>query len=280
MTIRKAKRQEARIRLALQGASGTGKTYSALQIASGMTSWDKICIIDTENNSADLYAHLGDFNVYPLKQPFTPERYIQALDDCEKAGMEVIIIDSMSHEWDGSGGILEYHASLAGNSFTNWSKITPRHNAMIQRIMRSNAHIIATMRTRQDYVLSDKNGKMVPEKVGLKSIARDGTDYEFTLVFDIDITHKCVASKDRTGMFADQPAFKPDAQTGKRIHEWCNEGEKVDLPYLIAACKNNEELKTLYSQCSQDQRVSYQSLFNQKHKDLTQHVQSNGTYPH
>jgi predicted DNA binding CopG/RHH family protein len=111
--------------------------------------------------------------------------------------MDVIIIDSLSHEWDGDGGILETHSNMPGNSFTNWSKLTPRHNACVQRILNVNAHVIATLRTKQDYVLTDKNGKMVPEKVGLKSITRDGMDYEFTMVFDIDITHKCMASKDK-----------------------------------------------------------------------------------
>ena len=200
MEIRKAQRKQAKIKLALEGVSGSGKTMSALLLASGMADWSKIAVIDTENHSADLYAHVGEFNVLQLSQPFTPERYISAISTCENAGMEVIIIDSISHEWEGVGGILDQHGKMAGNSFANWSKVTPRHNAFVQKILESSCHIISTIRSKSDYTLTDKNGKMVPEKIGLKGIQRDGMDYEFTLVLDLDIKHQATASKDRTGL--------------------------------------------------------------------------------
>ena len=123
MEIRKAQRKQAKIKLALQGPSGSGKTMSALLLASGLTSYSKIAVIDTENHSADLYAHLGDYNVLQLSQPFSPERYIKAIETCEQAKMEVIIIDSISHEWEGVGGILDVHGAMPGNSFTNWNKV-------------------------------------------------------------------------------------------------------------------------------------------------------------
>jgi KaiC/GvpD/RAD55 family RecA-like ATPase len=113
MTIRKAERRNAKIKLALQGPSGSGKTYSALQIAMGLTELNNVVVIDTENYSADLYDHVGDFNVIDLGKPFSPEKYIQAIDDSVKAGMKVIIIDSLSHEWEGEGGILDIHSHLA-----------------------------------------------------------------------------------------------------------------------------------------------------------------------
>ena len=202
MEIRKASRQRAKIKMALQGPSGSGKTFSALFLAFGLCGdWSKIAIVDTENYSAELYAHLGNFNTVSLSAPFTPEKYIQAIALCETAGIEVIIIDSCSHEWDGAGGILDIHGNMAGNSFTNWSKLTPRHNAFIQAMLQSTSHIIGTIRSKQDYVLQEKNGKMVPEKVGMKGVTRDGMDYEFTLVFELDIKHNAYASKDRTGLF-------------------------------------------------------------------------------
>ena len=112
------------MRLALQGASGSGKTYSSLLLACGMASdWTKIAVIDTENGSADLYAHLGAYNVLSLSEPYNPEKYIDAIGICESAGMEVIIIDSISHCWD---YLLDFHANLQGNSFANWAKVTPR----------------------------------------------------------------------------------------------------------------------------------------------------------
>lgn len=224
MELRQAARKQAKIKLALQGPSGSGKTMSALLLASGMADWSKIAVIDTENHSADLYAHLGQYNVLQLSKPFTPERYIKAIESCENASMEVIIIDSVSHEWEGAGGILDIHGKMPGNSFANWSKVTPRHNAFVQKILESNAHIIATIRTKTDYTLTDKNGKMVPEKVGLKGITRDGMDYEFTIVFDLDIKHQANATKDRTGLFMDEPEEVITPAHGQKILEWCQQG--------------------------------------------------------
>lgn len=242
MNLRQSQRMKAKIKLALEGCSGSGKTYSSLLLASGMTTWNKIAIIDSENGSADLYAHLGNYNVLTLQAPFTPEKYIQAIELCEKANMEVIIIDSISHCWE---YLLEYHAGLQGNSFTNWGKITPRQNLFIQRVLSSNSHIICTMRTKQDYILTDKNGKMVPEKVGLKAVMRDGVDYEFTIVFDIDIKHNAVANKDRTGMFAGKPEFLISSDIGRRILLWCNSG--TDINAVIMALKNAQTEEELYS---------------------------------
>lgn len=223
MKLRQSERRKAKIKIGLQGCAGAGKTYSALLLAKGLTNNDysKVAIIDTENGSADLYAHLGNYNVLSLAPPFTPESYIQAIEVCEKAGMEVVIIDSISHEWD---ELLDFHSKLAGNSFANWAKVTPRQKAFVDKILQTNAHIIATMRTKQDYVLNQKDGKFIPEKVGLKSVQRDGLDYEFTLVFDIDIKHFTVSSKDRTGLFMGKPEFTITEHTGKQILEWCNAG--------------------------------------------------------
>lgn len=222
MQLQKAQRKQAVIKLALQGPAGSGKTYSSLLLAFGLVSdWDHIAVIDTENNSSHLYSNLGNFNVLSLSEPFSPERYIDALEFCEKAGMRAIIIDSISQEWEGSGGIIETHGNMAGNSFTNWNRVTPRHNAFVQKMLQSPCHIIATIRSKQDYVLTDKNGKMVPEKVGLKGVTRDGMDYEFTLVLDLDIKHQATASKDRTGLFTNPLPFLITESSGNRIKIWC-----------------------------------------------------------
>ncbi len=244
MQLRTSERKRAKIKMALQGCSGSGKTYSSLLLAYGLTNdWTKIAVIDSENGSADLYAHLGSYNVLSLNQDFSPERYIEAIEVCEKAGIEVIIIDSISQAWD---YLLDVHSQMPGNSFTAWGKITPRQNAFIQKILQSNCHIISTMRTKQDYVLSEKNGKMVPEKVGLKSQQRDGVDYEFTLVFDIDIKHYAIASKDRTGLFINSPEFKISAETGKRILNWCNSGVSLsNIKDAISKANDIEELRTI-----------------------------------
>lgn len=256
MELRIAERRQAKIKLGLQGPSGSGKTYSALLLANGLCyDWSKVAVIDTENHSADLYAHLGPYNVLNISEPFSPENYIKAVEACEKAMMQVIIIDSISQEWEGSGGIIETHSKMTGNSFTNWNFITPRHNAFVQKILQSSCHILSTIRCKQDYVLSEKNGKYVPEKVGLKGVTRDGMDYEFTLVFDLDIKHQAKASKDRTGLFMDGLPFVIKPETGRKILDWCLMGntlekakkelqEAKDIPGLREVLKKYPEFRS------------------------------------
>lgn len=254
MQLQTAERKRSKIKLGLQGPSGSGKTYSALLLAYGLCDdWSKIAVIDSENNSSHLYAHLGAYKVLGIEAPFTPEKYIEAIHYCEKDRMEVIIIDSVSMEWEGSGGLLEVHGNMTGNSYSNWNKITPRHNRFIQNILQSPAHIIGTIRSKQDYVLSEKNGKVIPEKVGLRGITREGLDYEFTLVFELDIKHQCRATKDRTSLFEGIPEFIITPETGQKILAWCNEPreqteKRVDTNMIdcINACKTVDELLKLY----------------------------------
>lgn len=250
MQLQQASRKNAKIKMAIQGPSGSGKTYSALSLAYGLCGdWTKIAVIDTENHSSELYAHLGNYQVLHVEAPFTPERYIEAIQVCEKANIEVIIIDSISHEWEGIGGILATHSSMTGNSYTNWSKLTPRHNAFVQHILQSPLHIIGTIRAKQEYILSEKNGKQVPEKVGMKGVTREGMDYEFTLVFNLDMRNQATATKDRTSVFSGKPEFRITSEIGRMILAWCNEGEKGgegDLYQRINDCKSLDELLQLY----------------------------------
>jgi hypothetical protein len=273
MQLRKSNRSQAKIRIACQGASGSGKTYSSLLLAYGLCQdWNKIAVIDTENQSADLYSHLGQYNVLTLLPPFNPERYMEAIATCEASGMEVIIIDSLSHEWEGEGGILDIHGSMAGNSFTNWAKITPRHNALVQKILHSGAHIIATVRSKQDYVITEKNGKQVPEKVGLKAVQRDGLEYDFSIVFELDINHQTVCSKDRTQLFAQKIPFKIEPQTGQKIREWCEGGLQMFPPLedpleaKIKAIVNLEELYQLYREAPEKNK--YLEVFTKRAEEI------------
>lgn len=294
MKLTKALRHQAKMKMAIQGPSGSGKTMGALLIAHGLChQWGKIAVIDTENYSASLYAHLGDYQVLNISAPFTPEKYIEALKICTDAGIEVVIIDSISHEWEGSGGILDTHGNMTGNSFTNWSKLTPRHNAFVQAILQSPAHVIATIRSKQDYVLSERNGKQVPEKVGLKGVSREGIDYEFTLVFDIDIKHNANATKDRTGLFMDKPEFKISTSLGEQILSWCQQGTSKSqediLSEQIELCKTYDELKALYVNNPSFQAPLGQ-LFSKRKKELeqprsaintlTSNISSNGNGTH
>ena len=252
MHLQTASRKKAKIKMGLQGPSGSGKTMGALLTAYGICGdWSKIAVVDTENHSADLYAHIGTYNVLSLSAPFTPEKYIQALEVCKNAGMEVVIIDSVTHEWE---YLLDYHSSLQGNSFTNWSKVTPRHNDFVQKILQSNCHVICTIRTKQDYVLNEKNGKMVPEKVGLKSVQRDGLEYELTLVFDLDMKNHATASKDRTGLFFGKPEIKLSVEIGELIRDWCNTSTTLSVDEIsakIRVCKSVPDLLKLYHQLTE-----------------------------
>ena len=251
MQLRKATRQKAKIRLGLSAVAGGGKTYSAILIAKGLCGdLSKVAIIDTENNSADLYSHLGEYNVLPLQPPYTPERYIEAIKTCESAGMEVIIIDSITHEWDGKGGCLEIVESLGGK-YQDWAKVTPRHQAFVESILQSKCHVITTVRRKQDYEMTKgPDGKLKVEKAGLKEVTREGFEYELTANLELDMRHNATSLKDRTGLFHDKPAFTPSEETGRIIRDWCESGVDVKEEIKEAIrkldnCNSVDELKDL-----------------------------------
>lgn len=277
MKLQKAQRNQVKLRLGLSGASGFGKSYSALLLAYGITNdWTKIAIIDTENNSASLYSHLGDFNVLSLNEPYAPERYIQAIEVCEKEEIEVVIIDSITHEWSGKGGCLELHEQLGGR-FQDWAKITPRHQAFIDKILNSNCHIITTVRRKTDYSLDkDGNGKTKVMKLGTKEITRDGFEYELTVNFElINDNHLVTASKDRTGLFSGKPEFVINSSTGKKLIEWCNLGISVEIAMSeINACENLEGLKHVYSKYPSLQKQIHNAIMNRKNQieNIASHI--------
>lgn len=284
MELKKSERNKAKIKMALQGPSGSGKTMSAILLAQGLTNGDlsKVAIIDSEAGSSNLYSHLGGYNVLNLDNPHSPDRYVEAIDICIKAGMEVVILDSISHCWD---YLLDYHSSLQGNSFVNWAKIKPLEKKFVDKILQSDIHFIATMRVKQDYVINEKNGKMVPEKVGLKAIQRDEISYEFTIVFDIDSKHYASASKDRTLLFEGKPQFLINTSTGKRILEWCNSTvTKAELQQKIVECMTIKELTDLYNNNLVLAKTVEQDFVNKKNllNNLLTNISSNGngTYPH
>lgn len=224
MQLKQSKRENVKLRLGISGPSGFGKTHSALVLAYGMTNdWNKVAVIDTENSSASLYSDLGDFNVLDLSAPYSPERYIEAIEVCEKAGIEVVIIDSITHEWQGAGGCLQIHEKLGGR-FQDWAKVTPRHQAFIDKILQSTCHIVTTTRRKVDYSLdASSNGRTKVVKHGTKEITREGFEYELTVNFElINDQHLVKSSKDRTGLFMNKPEFVITPKTGERLLQWCN----------------------------------------------------------
>jgi len=232
MEFKKATRKKVKLKLNLSSPSGAGKTMSALLLAKGLVgSWDKIGVIDTENESASLYSHLGEFQTLSLTPPFSPERYIEAISAAEKAGFECIILDSSSHEWSGEGGCIEINEKLAqlkykGNSWSAWNETTPRHDKFVNKILQTNIHVITCTRSKTETVMGE--GKKV-HKVGMKDIQREGWEYELSLSLNIDReTHLASPSKDRTGLFEGKDAFIITEETGSLIRDWCEKGIEVD----------------------------------------------------
>ncbi len=237
----KATKKQLKLRLLLEGPSGSGKTLGALTLASGMGK--KIALIDTEKRSASLYADKVVFDVLDLSPPYTPESYISAIQQAEKAGYDVLIIDSITHEWNGTGGCLDIQNSLGGR-YQDWAKVTPRHNKFIEAILQSNLHIIGTARTKSDYVISTTGNKMRVDKVGMKTEQRDGMEFEFTCVLRLNQNHMFEASKDRTGLF-DKKEGILSLDHAKMLVNWLNSGadEKQLNINLINSSTSMDKLK-------------------------------------
>jgi hypothetical protein len=247
MQLQTATKKQQKARIALQGPSGAGKTYSALLMAYGLCSdWGKIVLIDSERGSGSLCSHLGNFSTIQLSAPYTPEKFSDSLELAAKAGKEVIILDSLSSEWDGWGGILQ---SLSAEQVkpNGLSEVLPRHHLMMYELELSPCHLIATLRTKEDYVVVERNGKQALEKVGLKPIQNQSITYDFNTVLNLDMHHKATASKDRTGLFAEE-SFQITVETGARLLKWCMEGERpvpMDLLQMMESCATPHELDCL-----------------------------------
>ncbi|MDB0600278.1 AAA family ATPase [Tenacibaculum maritimum] len=270
MQLKQSKRKNVKLRLGISGASGFGKTHSALLLAHGMTGdWSKIAVVDTENSSASLYSDLGEFNVLDLSAPYSPQRYIEAIEVCEKAEIEVIIIDSITHEWNGSGGCLDIQAKLGGR-FQDWAKVTPLHQSFIDKILQSTCHIITTTRRKVDYSLDVVGSRTQVVKHGTKEITREGFEYELTVNFElVNDNHLAKASKDRTGLFMNRPEFVITSKTGERLLNWCNAKPTTikDVVGQINGALTISELTKLYNENPSFQQ-SLQPQFRSKKEQL------------
>jgi hypothetical protein len=229
---RKAEKRRVKLKMAVQGPSGSGKTWGALALAKNMWPAAKICVVDTENESASLYADQFEFDTIPLTPPFTTDRYEACVDAIVAGGYDVAIIDSITHQWDGEGGILRRKEELdqrpGSNSYTNWSTFTPEHQHFIEVLKQAPIHIIATMRSKQDYILTQNDkGKSKPVKVGMAPVQRDGFDYEFSIVFDVQMDHKANVSKNRTGLFEGKVLNLADKKVAEELRNWVESGKEV-----------------------------------------------------
>ena len=226
--IKKAVRERIFLKLVVTGASGSGKTYGALGVAMGLAPTGKILVIDTENRSASYYAGRWDFDVVELEAPFTTQKYNEALQAAIDNGYEVVVIDSLTHEWAGSGGLQDQKSqkdSRGGNSFTNWNEMKQLHNQFTEKLLQSRIHVIGTLRSKMSYVLeNDEKGKATPRKVGMAPISADDMEYEFGVMFDVDRnSHLAVASKDRTNIFEGR-SLNLDETVGRELAAWLASG--------------------------------------------------------
>lgn len=265
MEIKRAKREYRNLKIGVGGVTGTGKTLGALKLAFGITGdWSKICVIDSENGSASLYAHLGPFDVINLPA-FDANTYIDAINMVLKTGnYNVMIIDSMTHEWSGPGGILDYVEKMAetitrGNTYAAWKYGTALHNKFVDAWLLAPIHVICTMRKKDDTIIEQNDkGKATPRKVGLKNIQRDGLDYEFDLAIDIHKNHHCSVDKDRTMLFNGAPPFELTESVGQKLIAWSKAGVSVSTP--ASAVEDNTQEKPVESQPESDvaKKTGYQ----------------------
>jgi hypothetical protein len=233
ITFKKASKSQGRLRFALIGQSGGGKTYTALSVATALAAAEggRIAVIDTEHGSASKYASGKpfDFDVLELTD-FNPRNYSDAIRAAGEAGYSVIIVDSLSHAWTGKGGALEMKDNAsrrAGvNSFTAWKDITPLQNELIDTMLQSRCHIIATMRAKTEYVIEkdERTGKSVPRKIGLAPVQRDQIEFEFDLAGEMDQENTLTITKTRCPELAGKCLQKPGADLAKILLGWLSDG--------------------------------------------------------
>ncbi len=245
MAFKKAVKTQSKLRLAIDGLAGSGKTFSTLNIATWIARLmreaghgeGRIALIDSERGSASLYADRFDFDVCELDS-FSPLAYVDAIKDAESAGYDIIIADSISHAWAGKGGALDQKDAAAdrgGNSWTAWRAVTPKHNALVDAMLQCKAHFMATMRVKMEYVQETVDKKTEIKKVGLASIQREGMEYEFTIVGDIDHSHTMKIAKTRLDGVMDigDQFERPGESFARKVYGWLMSGA-APRPRIVA----------------------------------------------
>lgn len=232
MKFKPATKSAARLRMALIGPAGAGKTYSALSI--GTRLGKRVAVIDSEHGSASKYASGAPFTFDTLElESFAPATYVEAIKLAEREGYDVIVIDSLSHAWMGKDGALEQvdnaaKRSRSGNSFAAWREVTPQHNALVEAMLGSKCHIIATMRAKVEWVIEEnERGKKEPRKIGLAPVQRDGLDYEFDVTGDIDHSCNLVIDKTRCPALKGKVFNKPAEGLANILKAWLSDGAPV-----------------------------------------------------
>lgn len=264
MALKRAKRQKLRGAIALIGASGSGKTLGGLLLAYGMMQekykdtdidpWEKIGLVDTEHERALVYEgmkhqniKIGQFWHYDLKAPYSVARYAQAFNELKEQGVEVIVVDSTSHAWEGEGGILDYQQMLGGR-FQDWNEANKKAFAPLVSLFtgeKHDLHVINTIRAKQEYAMQlSEMGKNEVVKLGVKPVQRDSFEYEFQVVFNVGMDHKATTSKDNSGLFEGKTeTLTPEH--GKKLYDWLEAGVDIFAEREAEEAKREEERITL-----------------------------------
>lgn len=249
--FKKAIRDDIFVKVCTIAPSGGGKSYSTLRVASGLAGAlskktgqeERIAYIGTEGSRDKYYANEFDYDLLQLKNDFSPEKYIDAIEDALDGGYKVIVIDSISHEWVGKNGCLEIHSKMAGNSYTNWNKVTPRHNKLMDLILDCEAHVIVTVRGKDKYVMEEVNGKQVVTKLNLGYQQRDDIEYLFTLSLNIDKdSHLFTSLKDNTHIFENRNEILTE-KDGEKLLEWATNGDIKSKRAEIEKAKEEAKAK-------------------------------------
>ncbi len=259
MAFKKAERLLTNPTIAIMGPTGSGKTMSALKLASGIAKamGKRFAVIDTENGSASLYSDSFDFDTLNITPPFTTEKYIQAINDAEKGGYCALVCDSITHAWAGEGGLLEQKAQLDSrpntNHWTNWNPIKAKDLKFRNAYLHSSIpFFIATMRSKMEYMQSEDNGKKKVSKVGMAPVQSDGIEYEFSVVFDLAMNHEAEVSKDRTGIFSKTKIFQITEETGETLSAWRQSGKAKPLPPPPPKPENEKQQAPNYEEAEPD----------------------------
>ncbi|GKV65481.1 hypothetical protein NCCP2331_16340 [Sporosarcina sp. NCCP-2331] len=258
-----ARREKQKAVIGFIGPSGSGKTVSALRLAYGMMKeaypdadekelWSKIGVADTEHKRALLYwneqfgdMRVGEFLHIDFTPPYTTDRYNAAVQALKKTGCEVIIVDSLSHNWQGKGGIIETHSNMTGNSFQNWGKLSSETTSLIETLTTNNVHVICTMRTKTEYVVElNEHGKMAPRKVGTKPVQKDEFEYEFMINFIVNMEGVSETSKDNTRLFEGESKIITEEDGGK-LYRWVELGVDVKSEEEAKRAAAEEERQAL-----------------------------------
>lgn len=239
LQFKKATKTQARLRMAICGPGGSGKTYTSLLVARELANGGRVALIDSERGSASKYADIYDFDVLELGS-FSPETYVEAIAAAEASGYAVVVIDSLSHAWAGRDGALEQVDRVVArneaqnrraNSFTAWREVTPMHNRLVDAMLGSACHIIVTLRVKSEYVVDvDDRGRTAPRKIGLAPIQRDGLEYEFDVIADMTTKNELAVGKTRCSRLQGYVATKPGADFAAIIKSWLSDGAPLPPP--------------------------------------------------